>query len=68
MLHICFLHRITPLQLVCREGYIDSARTLLSCGADVNERGGYDSTPLFQACSNGHTDIVELLLQAGEGF
>jgi ankyrin repeat protein len=30
---------------------------------DINQRGGgLDDTPIYSACSNGHTDIVQILL------
>jgi len=38
----------------------------LSCGADVNARDTDRITSLYEACWNGHTDIVEVLLQSGE--
>jgi ankyrin repeat protein len=30
---------------------------------DINQRGGQSNkTPIYSACSNGHTDIVQILL------
>jgi ankyrin repeat protein len=40
----------------------------LSCGAEVDARNAYGETPLYEACHQGDTDIVEVLLQSGEVF
>jgi ankyrin repeat protein len=40
----------------------------LSCGADVNARDADRLTPLYGACFQGNTDIVEVLLQSGGVF
>jgi ankyrin repeat protein len=36
---------------------------LIKHNVDINQRGGYlNQTPIYHACSNGHTDIVQILL------
>lgn len=43
----------------------DEARELIAAGADVNERGELDSTPLHMAAEYGSTDVIRILLEAG---
>jgi len=47
---------------------MDCVRSLLSCDCDVNARDEDRQTPLYAACYQGHTDIVEVLLQSGGVF
>lgn len=54
----------TALLLAAREGDVETARTLLRAGADVDGRGGA-LTPLGQAALRGHTHMVRLLLRSG---
>ena len=54
----------TALLLAAREGDVETARTLLRAGADVDGRGG-SLTPLGQAALRGHTHMARLLLRAG---
>lgn len=44
---------------------VDEVVELLRQGADPNRRGKCGSTPLEKAASNGHFEIVKLLLDAG---
>jgi hypothetical protein len=50
-----------------RRGDVDATRTLIGAGADPDQLiGEYDDwTPLTLAAAEGHTDVVELLLDAG---
>ena len=41
------------------------ARSLIECGADVNKRTPYGTTPLHRAASAGLKDIVGLLIDKG---
>ncbi|MHB8878515.1 MAG: ankyrin repeat domain-containing protein [Myxococcaceae bacterium] len=41
------------------------AKELLAGGADVNEPGPGDTTPLIEAAGAGRSDLVKLLLEAG---
>jgi ankyrin repeat protein len=63
-----FFYRETPLHKVCWWGNINCVLSLLSCGAEVDARNAYGDTPLYGACCQGRTDIVEVLLQSGEVF
>ena len=45
-------------------GYADNAMALLEAGADVNYRSPLGATPLASAASNGHTEVVRVLLKA----
>ena len=40
-------------------------RVLLAVGADVNQPGNYDWTPLMAAANAGCLEVVEIFLEAG---
>ncbi len=46
-------------------GHINTVQALLDAGADVNAKQKYGGTALKYAIAQGHTEIVELLKQAG---
>jgi ankyrin repeat protein len=48
-----------------REDVLDILRLLLEFGADPNQRGINDYTPLHMAVGERHLSAVELLLEAG---
>ncbi|XP_059173721.1 ankyrin repeat domain-containing protein 17-like isoform X2 [Physella acuta] len=51
------------LSLACSAGYYELAQVLLAMKANVEDRGiKGDCTPLMEAASGGHVDIVRLLL------
>ena len=50
----------TALMLVCLKGQLDLAGRLIERGADVNKVGW---TPLHYAATNGHGDVIRLLLE-----
>lgn len=57
---------ITPLGWAARQGHLETVKTLISFGADVNARIGPKSyTPLVKAAAAGQTEAVEYLLDAG---
>ncbi len=57
---------LTALLFASRQGYTDTAETLVKAGADVNEVDPGDHTsPLMMAIVNGHFDLAEKLLAAG---
>ena len=56
---------VTALMMAADEGHIESVRTLLDAGADVNEKNNNDYTALMLAKEQGHTEIAEILRKAG---
>ena len=52
----------TPLHHAADFGLLKVAQRLLELNAEVNSRGGHNSTPLLLASENGHPDVVRLLL------
>ena len=56
---------MTALHLAAREGQMESVRTLIDAGADLDAQDAEDSTALILATVNGYLDIAELLLKAG---
>ena len=50
----------SPLMLASLKGHLDLARKLVERGADVNKTGW---TPLHYAATNGHLQIIDLLLE-----
>ena len=50
----------SPLMLASLKGHLDLARKLIDRGADVNKTGW---TPLHYAATNGHLEIMNLLLE-----
>ena len=55
--------RSAKLRMACASGDMGAAELLIRKGAAVN--GGGAITHLFRAAINGHTDIVELLINKG---
>lgn len=54
------------LSLACSAGYYELAQVLLAMHANVEDRGiKGDCTPLMEAASAGHADIVRLLVAHG---
>ncbi|XP_059471305.1 ankyrin repeat domain-containing protein 17 isoform X2 [Neocloeon triangulifer] len=54
------------LSLACSAGYFELAQVLLAMSAGVEDRGiKGDCTPLMEAASAGHADIVRLLIENG---
>lgn len=54
------------LSLACSAGYYELAQVLLAMNAHVEDRGQKnDTTPLMEAASAGHVDIIRLLISHG---
>jgi ankyrin repeat protein len=56
---------MTALLYAAREGHLDTVRTLVAAGADVNIASGDKMTPLIMAIANGHYDLGQFLLEHG---
>ena len=56
---------LTPLIFAAREGDLESAKTLLDAGADVNQTSEYGWTPLLTATNNRHYRLGKYLLERG---
>jgi ankyrin repeat protein len=48
-----------------RKGDIETVRSLLAKGVDVNTKSNYGATALSFACDRGYTELVKLLLEKG---
>jgi ankyrin repeat protein len=57
-------HR-TPLHRTSSRGMLDATRLLLNCGAKVDEKDKKGETPFQVAASNGHDEMMKLLLEHG---
>uniref|UniRef100_A0A8C6IIM8 Ankyrin repeat and KH domain containing 1 n=1 Tax=Mus spicilegus TaxID=10103 RepID=A0A8C6IIM8_MUSSI len=58
----------TPLMEASQEGHLELVKYLLACGcggANVHATTATGDTALTYACENGHTDVADVLLQAG---
>ncbi|RAH59277.1 ankyrin [Aspergillus piperis CBS 112811] len=65
---ICFQDE--PIQVAARRGYADLVRMFIELGVDPNARKArnnftYDNTPLLSAISNGHEEVVRVLIEHG---
>src|SRR5262245_3656597 len=58
---------MTALHWAVYHDDLPTARHLVKAGANAKAGNCYDVTPLSLACTNGNTEIVELLLKAGAG-
>ncbi len=54
----------TPLHWAALKGYKE-VTALVAAGVDCNVRSSFGLTPLLQAASNGHAEVVSMLLQRG---
>ncbi len=57
---------LTALLFAARQGYSDTAKTLIDGGADINQLNAGDKTsPLLMTIINGHFDLATYLLAKG---
>ena len=63
--HPKFKGGLTPLMFAAQAGRVESVRTLLAAGADVNEGTEETGPPLLLAASNGREQVALLLLEKG---
>ena len=52
----------TLLTSACNQGDIDTAKSLLKAGAEIEASNSEENTPLAYACKKGHLDLVKILL------
>jgi ankyrin repeat protein len=51
------------ITVACKGGYKDIVEMLIKHNVDINFSGGWlGVTPIYFACLNGHTDVVQILL------
>jgi ankyrin repeat protein len=55
--------KTTALHIAIREGRIEIVKELIAKITNINVKDANNQTPLFIACGNGHTKIVEFLLE-----
>lgn len=55
----------TALHIACSEGNLEVVKHLLLNGAAVHIRDRYDNSPLCEAISIDHHEIVKLLVKCG---
>ena len=46
-------------------GYFEYVEALVEAGSDVNAKNSCGVTPLMDACTRGHVEIIDLLLKTG---
>lgn len=46
-------------------GHMEIVKLLIERGADVNNKGGVDLTPIMNAATQGRNEIVQLLIDNG---
>ena len=56
---------VRSLHAAAEEGNIDTLRSLLERGADINARDATNQIPLHRAAAKGHVDVVLLLIERG---
>lgn len=54
-----------PLSLACKLGFLDVAKELVRWGADIHEKEEECPTPLIYAVQNGHSHVVQWLVENG---
>ena len=59
----CGKHKMTPLGIATRQGYLDVIKILLDAKADMSETDEDGATPLHIASENGDYKIVDVLLK-----
>ena len=54
-----------PLHIFAIRGDLEACRILVEAGSEVNVPGEHGFTPLHEAVSQGHPEVVKLLLKYG---
>jgi ankyrin repeat protein len=55
------------LHAAAEEGNIDTLKSLLERGVDINIRNASNQTPLARAAAKGNVDVVHLLIESSSG-
>ncbi|CAG2204330.1 unnamed protein product [Mytilus edulis] len=55
----------TPLTAACRDGHLQTVKSLLYKGAAINKTNFDGETPLYTACFGGHYDLIKILIEKG---
>jgi ankyrin repeat protein len=56
---------LSPLLYAARDGRLESARILVTAGANVNQADANGITPLIMAITNNHVDVARFLMERG---
>ncbi len=56
---------LTALIFAARQGSIESAKTLIDAGADINQGDADTNTPLLIAILNNHDELAQMLIDKG---
>jgi uncharacterized protein len=56
---------LSPLLYAARDGRLDTARILVTAGADVNQADANGISPLVMAIANNHADVARFLMDHG---
>ena len=58
--------QVSPMVWAAKNGHLESVKTLIDCGANVNFKNtDTGTTALMYASQNGHTDVVRKLILGG---
>ena len=57
--------RVKPLSAAAEAGDLETVRSLIAAGADVNTKGRDMKTPLIYASTCGHAEMAKFLIAAG---
>lgn len=59
------IHEESELCIACACGNYNTVKELIDRGTDINKKDSANLSPIMRAASNGHRDIVELLVSQG---
>ena len=56
------------LHIAASENQLETLRSLIEGGRDVNERNDMNDIPLHWACEQGHMEIIRFLVEKGADY